>query len=184
MTEAQSDCERRCEPATGPVGCRQQTDCLFANELARLQTQKFRFLRSRGVDAQTAEDIVGRAVEKMLTVNTPIMHLAAYFHQVVIREQVTLFRRIANERRIAPLFVVREGVEDVLEDFEYQERMAQLRALKGVSEASLRLAELRWIFGCSTEDLIELTELSRDAIDQHISRVRRAARRARERGEF
>jgi DNA-directed RNA polymerase specialized sigma24 family protein len=182
--EAQSDCERRCEPATGPVGCRRQTDCLFAIELARLQTQKFRFLRSRGVDAQTAEDIVGRAVEKMLGVNTPIVHLAAYFHQVVIREQVTLFRRIANERRIAPLFVVPEGVEDIHEDFEYQQRRAVLRALKGVSEVSIQLAELRWVFGWSTDDLMELTGLSRDAIDQHISRVRRAARKARDRGEF
>ena len=179
----ESVCEERCEPATGPVGCRQQTECAFATELARLQTQKVRFLRSRGLDEQSAEEVVSRAVIKLLQVRIPIRHLPAYFHQIVVRERINLAREMEQQRRFAHLF--HQDEEDhhrPLDWFEYQERMAVLRSLKGISPRGLALAELRWVFGWSTDDLIDATGLSRAAIDQQISRVRKAARRASDEG--
>ena len=161
----------------------QNGDSEFGSELAQLQTQKVRFLQSRGMDLHTAEDVVSRATLKLLPVKHPIEHLAAFFHKIVERERIDLIRRLNRERRYAPLFDQTEEDQEHPHTWsDYEAMMDVLRSLKGVSTLGLALAERRWVFGWTTEDLMAATGLSRDAIDQHISRVRRAARKAAESG--
>ena len=183
--EARPDCERTCEPTSGPAGCHNQADCRFAEQLARLIPLKVRFLRSRGLDESTAEDLVSRAVVSLLGVSSRIEHLAAYFHMMVVREHLDLLREIERQRRYAPRLAAPDVSDDNVHSFlEYQERLAALRALKGISERAVLIAELRFVLGWSTEDIMAHTKMSRDAIDQQVSRLRKAALRAMEQGEF
>lgn len=183
--EARPDCDRTCEPSSGPAGCHNQADCRLARDLARLIPLKVRFLRSRGVDQPTAEDLVSRAVLRLLGVSSRIEHLAAYFHMMVVREHLDLLREIERHKRYAPRLAEPDISDGDIHSFiEYQERLAALRALKGISERAVLIAELRFVHGWSTEDIMAVTGMSRDAIDQQVSRLRKAAQRAKEQGEF
>lgn len=179
------DCDQRCRPDDGPAGCRQVDGCVFATTLRRIAHRKIGYLRSRGWSHETAEDLISIAMEKMLTVSEPIRHLGAYFHRVLHGVLVDELRSATRFHRVAPLLVdPPAAVEQPLDWLEFEESVNALRSLRGISDQAVALAVLRWVFGWTTERLMDVTGLSRAAIDQQISRVRRAAAAALECGSF
>ncbi len=172
------ECRQHCSPDDGPAGCQQFRSCEVATRLFRIRDRKIGFLRSHGWSHEKAEDFTSAAIEKMLRVGEPIRHLGAYFHQVLRGILVDEIRSVARFHRVAPLFLDPPPTERPFEWLEFEESVNALRSLPGVSDQAVALAVLRWVFGWPTERLIEVTGCSRAAIDQQISRTRRAAARA------
>jgi DNA-directed RNA polymerase specialized sigma24 family protein len=178
-------CTTECEPTTGPVGCRQlqtgrtmRDGCRFGDNLNRLQRLHTRILLSRERNQLIAEEAPARAVVKILGVDSPIEHLAAFFATVVHREHIDLIRRLRRQQRFAPVLAGRDDHDgEIMTQLELESVLATLRSLDGASEVGVTLAAFRWVFGWKTEDLMAAFGMSRAAVDKQISRVRQAAER-------
>jgi DNA-directed RNA polymerase specialized sigma24 family protein len=176
-------CVEICDPTIGSLGCRGESECRLASDLMAVQPSKIRWLLGRGLDRATAEDVVSAAMLKLWRVTVPIENLSAYFHQIVRREHLDLIRRLEVQKRFSHLLATDDADHTPpWAHVEYREMIRVLSMLKGVSRMALDLAELRWVWGWSTQDLMTATGMSKDAIDQAISRLRKAAVQAREDG--
>jgi RNA polymerase sigma-70 factor (ECF subfamily) len=143
----------------------------------------FRFVRSISVAEDIAEDVFV-AVWERRHLWIPRHGARAYLFHAVRTRALNYLRDHATAHRLGPSIAHNEisslesRATPADEQLDVEQKLAAARAvIATLPEVRRRVMELRWYNGLAIEEIAAVMEMSRAAVDQHLSRGMRVLRK-------